>query len=327
MNYPKISGKRVLVTGGAGFIGSHLCRSLVENDNTVVCFDNFSTASRSNIEPLLNNPHFQLLEGDIRNAAACLQAADGVDVILHQAALGSVPRSVKDPVTTNDVNLNGFLNILVAAKQRSVSRIVYATSSSVYGNSKFLPKVEHTIGEPLSPYAVTKRGNELYADVFARNYGMKITGLRYFNVFGPLQDPHGEYAAAIPRFTMKLMKHESPLIHGDGTSSRDFTYVENIVQLNHLAATSEVAAGEIFNGAAGDSADLNTLIALLRENLRNYDPEIDHVKVTYGPVRQGDIQHSLASIEKARTLLGYQPTHDFRKGLKEAVKWYWENLR
>jgi UDP-N-acetylglucosamine/UDP-N-acetylgalactosamine 4-epimerase len=326
MKYPKIHGARVLVTGGAGFIGSHLCASLLAEKNEVVCLDNLSTGAAGNIGDLQGRRGFTFTEGDIRNYADCVAASKGCDVILHQAALGSVPRSIKDPATTHDVNLTGFLNVLNAARQNNVRHTVYATSSSVYGDSRHLPKAEHTIGAPLSPYAVTKRANELYAQVYASTFGMKVTGLRYFNVFGPRQNPEGEYAAAIPRFIRSLIRHESPLIHGDGTSSRDFTYVDNIVKLNHLAVMKEHAAGEIFNGAAGETADLNTLVVTLRELLSRHDAAIASVDIRYGPERQGDIRHSHASIEKARSVLGYEPSHSFRQGLEDAVEWYWNKV-
>jgi UDP-N-acetylglucosamine/UDP-N-acetylgalactosamine 4-epimerase len=253
----------------------------------------------------------------------------GVHIVLHQAALGSVPRSLKDPVTTNEVNINGFLNVLSAARDEKVKRLVYASSSSAYGDSAALPKVEDVTGKPLSPYAVTKQANELYAHVFGLNYGMEIIGLRYFNVYGPHQDPEGAYAAAIPKFTKLLMSHQSPVINGDGTNSRDFTYIDNIIQINHLAATTNnpSAPGQTFNAAVGESATMNDLTALLKEYLGKYDEAIKNVPVNYGPERPGDIPHSLASVKKANEVLGYKPQTDLRNGLEKAVKWYWENLR
>lgn len=329
MNYKKISNSRILVTGGAGFIGSNLCEDLLKHNNEVVCLDNFSTGKRENIQPFLSDPRFQLMEGDIRNPADCSAAMAGVQIVLQQAALGSVPRSLNDPVTTNEVNVNGFLNVLVAARDAKVKRVVYAASSSTYGDSEALPKVEEVIGKPLSPYAVTKLVNELYAHVFGLNYGLDCIGLRYFNVYGRRQDPNGAYAAAIPKFCMQLMQHESPVINGDGSHSRDFTYIDNVMQMNHLAAltTNPAARGQVFNTAAGERADLATLIQLLKKLLGHYDPAIAGVEVKYGPQRAGDIPHSLASIEKAKTLLGYQPSHMLGQGLEEAVQWYWDNLK
>ena len=238
MEYQKINHKKVLVTGGAGFIGSNLCESLLQNNNEVICLDNFSTGRLQNIEPFLTNKNFKLITGDICYFQDCETAMEGVDIVLQQAALGSVPRSINDPIKTNEVNVGGFLNVLVAARNANVKRVVYAASSSTYGDSESLPKIEEIIGKPLSPYAVTKYLNELYAHVFVLNYGMDIIGLRYFNVYGKNQDPNGAYAAVIPKFTMQLMELKSPLINGDGTNSRDFTYIENVVKMNHLAATT-----------------------------------------------------------------------------------------
>ena len=324
-----LTNSRILVTGGAGFIGSNLCENLLQLDNEVICLDNFSTGKRENVSPFLQDKRFTLLEGDIRDAAACAKAMEGVDVVLQQAALGSVPRSINDPVTSNDVNVSGFLNVLVAARDAKVKRFVYAASSSTYGDSEILPKTEEVIGKPLSPYAVTKYVNELYAHVFRLNYGLSVIGLRYFNVYGRRQDPNGAYAAAIPKFTQALMKHESPLINGDGSNSRDFTYIDNVIRMNHLAATTNnpAAIGEVFNTAVGERTDLNMLIGLLKKYLSEYDPAIASVPVNYGPGRQGDVAHSLASIDKAKALLGYSPSHNLEAGLKEAVSWYWENIR
>ncbi len=329
MLYQKISRTRVLVTGGAGFIGSNLCEDLLKNGNEVVCLDNFLTGRRQNIAPFLTNPAFTLVEGDIRQPNDCRKAMAGVQLVLQQAALGSVPRSLNDPVTTNDINIGGFLNVLIAARDARVKRLVYAASSSTYGDSAALPKVEEVIGKPLSPYAVTKLVNELYAHVFGLNYGMDCIGLRYFNVFGRRQDPNGSYAAAIPKFCMQLMRHESPVINGDGTHSRDFTYIDNVIQMNHLAAlsTNPLAKGQVFNTAAGDRTDLNLLTGLLKKLLSEYDPAISAVNITYGPERPGDIPHSLASIDKACAVLGYRPTHTLEQGLQEAVKWYWNHLK
>ena len=328
MSFQKISNSRVLITGGAGFIGSNLCEDLLKNGNEVICLDNFSTGKRANIEPFLTNNSFKLIEGDIREINDCHKAMSGVNLVLQQAALGSVPRSLNDPVTTNDVNVSGFLNLLVAARDAKVARFVYAASSSTYGDSESLPKVEDVIGKPLSPYAVTKLVNELYAHVFGLNYGLDCIGLRYFNVYGRRQDPNGAYAAVIPKFTMQLMAHQSPLINGNGSNSRDFTYIDNVVQMNHLAGTTHNAAakGQVFNTAVGERADLKVMTGLLKRYLGEYDPEILNVPITHGPDRLGDIPHSLASIDKAKRLLGYEPTHNLENGLQEAVKWYWENL-
>ena len=320
-----IKNKVVLVTGGAGFIGSNLCESLLSNNNIVKCLDNFATGKRENIEPFLSNPNFTLIEGDIRDLNTCKKAVDNVEIVLHQAALGSVPRSINDPITSNDVNINGFLNMLVAARDAKVKRFVYAASSSTYGDSVNLPKVEEVIGKPLSPYAITKYVNELYADVFYKTYGFESIGLRYFNVYGRRQDPNGAYAAVIPKFTQLLMNLESPTINGDGTNSRDFTYIENVIQMNHLAATTTnpEAIGSVFNTAVGERANLLEMTNLLKEYLKEFNPKIGEVEIIHGPERLGDIPHSLASIEKARRILDYKPTHDLKAGLKEAVQWYW----
>jgi UDP-N-acetylglucosamine 4-epimerase len=320
-----IKNKVVLVTGGAGFIGSNLCESLLNNNNIVKCLDNFATGKRENIEPFLSNSNFTLIEGDIRDLNICKKAVDNVDIVLHQAALGSVPRSINDPITSNDVNINGFLNMLVAARDAKVKRFVYAASSSTYGDSVNLPKVEEIIGKPLSPYAITKYVNELYADVFYKTYGFESIGLRYFNVYGRRQDPNGAYAAVIPKFTQLLMNLESPTINGDGTNSRDFTYIENVIQMNHLAATTTnpEAIGSVFNTAVGERANLLEMTTLLKEYLKEFNPEIGNVEIIHGPERLGDIPHSLASIEKAKRILGYRPSHNLEQGLKEAVDWYW----
>ncbi len=319
----------ILITGGAGFIGSNLCEHFLGKGHKVVCLDNFATGHRYNIEPFLFDPNFVLIEGDIRDLSVCRKAVQEVDYVLHQAALGSVPRSVKDPITSNDVNVSGFLNMLVAARDAGVKRFIYAASSSTYGDSESLPKVEEVIGKPLSPYAITKYVNELYAEIFSRTYGMETIGLRYFNVFGRRQDPNGAYAAVIPKFVMQLMKHESPVINGDGLFSRDFTYIDNVVQMNELAilTTNPDAVNTVFNTAYGDRTSLNQMIHLLKEYLADYDESIASVPVIYGPNRVGDIPHSLASVEKANRLLGYQPRFSFAQGLKEAVDWYWKNLK
>lgn len=319
----------ILVTGGGGFIGSNLCEVLLANGNQVKCLDNFTTGKRGNINHLLENPKFQLMEGDIRNLGDCQEACDGTDYVLHQAALGSVPRSIDDPVTSNEVNVSGFLNMLVASRDAKVKRFIYAASSSTYGDSKSMPKVEEVIGKPLSPYAITKYVNELYADVFVKTYGMETIGLRYFNVFGRKQDPNGAYAAVIPKFVMQLIRHESPVINGDGSYSRDFTYIDNVIEMNlrSMLVDGSKAMNTVYNVAYGEQTDLNELIHLLKEYLSEFDSNIASVAIKYGPSRQGDVPHSLASIEKAKTLLGYNPQYDIKKGLREAVTWYWENLK
>lgn len=319
----------ILITGGAGFIGSNLCEYFLGLGYKIVCLDNFSTGHLRNLEESLKNPDFKLIEGDIRNIADCKLAADGVDYVLHQAALGSVPRSINDPITTNDVNVSGFLNMLVAARDAKVKRFIYAASSSTYGDSEGLPKVEDVIGKPLSPYAITKYVNELYAEIFSRTYGIETIGLRYFNVFGRKQDPNGAYAAVIPKFVMQLMKHESPIINGDGNYSRDFTYIDNVIQMNELAMKCQnlEAVNTVYNTAYGDRNTLNDLVKYLKEYLSEYDPKIAEIKTVYGENRAGDIPHSLASIEKAKKMLGYAPEYSLQKGLKEAVSWYWDNLK
>jgi len=321
---------KVLVTGGAGFIGSNLCEHLLEHGYQVRCLDNFATGKWQNIIPLIERfpKTFEMLVGDIRKMDDCRKAVDGVEYVFHEAALGSVPRSINDPITTNDVNIGGFLNILVAARDTRVKRFIFAASSSTYGDSKSLPKVEDVIGKPLSPYAITKYVDELYADIFARTYGTEYIGLRYFNVFGRRQDPHGAYAAVIPLFVKKFMNHEAPNINGDGEYSRDFTYIDNVIQMNMLAmtTTNPKAVNQIYNTAFGERTTLNQLVGYLREFLGAKDDVILGIEPTYGPNRAGDIPHSLACIDKAKTLLGYAPKYSMRDGLKEAVDWYWEKL-
>lgn len=321
---------KVLVTGGAGFIGSNLCEHLLENGYTVRCLDNFATGKWQNIIPLIERfpETFEIQIGDIRNIDDCRKAVDGVDYVMHEAALGSVPRSINDPITTNDVNIGGFLNILVASRDAQVKRFIFAASSSTYGDSKSLPKVEDVIGKPLSPYAITKYVDELYADVFARTYGIEYIGLRYFNVFGRRQDPHGAYAAVIPLFVKKFMNHEAPNINGDGEYSRDFTYIDNVIQMNMLAMTTTrpEAVNQIYNTAFGERTTLNQLVSYLQEFLGAKDPLILDIEPTHGPNRAGDIPHSLACIDKAKNLMGYAPKYSMRDGLRQAVDWYWENL-
>ncbi len=324
-----LTNSRVLVTGGAGFIGSALVETLLVGDNEVVCLDNFATGKRENLAEFMGNKHFQLIEGDIRSMDDCRKAADGVQYVLHQAALGSVPRSVKDPVTSNDVNVSGFLNMITAARDAGVKSFVYASSSSVYGDHPALPKFEENTGNPLSPYAVTKKVNELYAKVFGELYGMQTLGLRYFNVFGRRQDPDGQYAAVIPRFVKALMCHEAPMIFGDGSQTRDFTYIENVIQANLKAAVADnpEAYNTAYNVACGDRVTLNELYTFLRDGLAKFDPEIGTINPVYTDPRQGDIPHSLASIEKTSRLLGYNPQYDLKQGLEHSIKWYWENLK
>ncbi|WP_343707636.1 SDR family oxidoreductase [Flavobacterium sp.] len=319
----------ILITGGAGFIGSNLTEYFLGLGYKVVCLDNFSTGHRHNLKDFLGNQDFKLIEGDIRNLADCNLAVEGADYVLHQAALGSVPRSIKDPITTNDVNVSGFLNMLTAARYAKVKRFVYAASSSTYGDSHGLPKVEDVIGKPLSPYAITKYANELYAEIFSKTYGLETIGLRYFNVFGRKQDPNGAYAAVIPKFVKQFMNHESPVINGDGNYSRDFTYIDNVIQMNELAMTSQnpEAINSVYNTAFGDRNTLNDLVKYLKEYLSEFDPKIKDVQVIYGENRAGDIPHSLASIEKAKKILGYNPKYSLQDGLKEAVGWYWNNLK
>ncbi len=323
-----LKDKTVLVTGAAGFIGSNLCEYLVSNEVKVVALDNFATGHYHNIRHLLDNQYFNFIEGDIRDLETCQKACKGVDFVLHQAALGSVPRSIEDPITTNQANIDGFLNMLVASRDQGVKRFVYAASSSTYGDSKSLPKVEDVIGNPLSPYAITKYVNELYAKNFKLTYDLDTVGLRYFNVFGRKQDPKGAYAAVIPKFVIQLMKHESPTINGDGTYSRDFTYIDNVIQMNVLAITTdnENALNQVYNTAVGDRTTIKDMAELLKEYLSAYDSKIADIEIKHGPNRKGDVPHSLASIAKAKDLLGYKPTHEFEAGLKEAVDWYWENL-
>lgn len=325
----QLENSKVLITGGAGFIGSNLCDSFLQAGNDVVCLDNFATGLRANIAHLSDNSRFTLIEGDIRDYSICEKAMDGVDIVLHQAALGSVPRSINDPLTTNAVNISGFLNILQAAKTKGIKRVVYAASSSTYGDSQALPKVEENIGMPLSPYAVTKYVNELYAHVYGNLFGLELIGFRYFNVFGRRQTPDGAYAAAIPKFVGAFMKHESPIVHGDGGQTRDFTFIDNVLQMNHLAATTTdpAAVNQVYNVACGDRTKLIDLIEIIRQALVPFDAEISDVPLKYGPARKGDVRDSLADISKAKKMLGYQPTHFLKDGIHEAIEWYWNSLK
>ncbi len=319
---------KIVVTGGAGFIGSNTCEAFVNEGHEVICLDNFATGKRENLTELMLADNFTLIEGDIRNLEDCNKACAGADVVLHLAALGSVPRSIADPITTNEVNISGFLNMIVAARDAGIKRFVYAASSSTYGDSEALPKVEHIIGKPLSPYAITKYVGELYADVFHKTYGIDCIGLRYFNVFGRRQDPNGAYAAVIPKFTSELLKKQSPIINGDGSYSRDFTYIDNVIQMNRLALTTEnkEALNEVYNVAFGANSTLVELFNEIRDNLATFNADLAGLEPVFGPNRKGDIPHSLASIDKARKLLGYDPKFSLKEGLKETVKWYWENV-
>ncbi len=320
----------ILVTGGAGFIGSNLTEALLERDHSVTVLDNFATGHIENLLPLIEKygSRLKLIVGDIRNLDDCRKAVEGCEYVFHEAALGSVPRSIKDPITTNEVNIGGFLNMLVASRDAGVRRFIFAASSSTYGDSASLPKVEDIIGRPLSPYAITKYVDELYADVFARTYGVEYIGLRYFNVFGRRQDPNGAYAAVIPLFVKKLLNHEQPVINGDGEYSRDFTYIDNVIEMNirAMSTNNPEAVNQIYNTAFGERTTLNQLTGYLREFLSREDPAIASIEPLHGPNRLGDIPHSLASIEKAQRLLGYNPQFSMRQGLEIACDWYAKNL-
>ena len=311
-----------LVTGGAGFIGSHLAEYLVNNGaKGVVVLDNFETGFQKNISHLLNKSNFSVIEGDIRDLQTCQNACKKIDFIFHQAALGSVPRSIENPINTNATNIDGFLNMLVAARDNEVKRFVYAASSSTYGDSKILPKTEDNIGKPLSPYAVTKLVNELYADVFYKTYSLETIGLRYFNVFGPKQDPNGAYAAVIPLFIDALMKGNEPNIHGDGLQSRDFTFIENVIQLNVKAAlsTNKEAVNQIYNTAVGDKTTVLDMFQILK------DLSGSTVEPNFIGMRKGDVRDSLADISKAKKLLEYEPTVKISQGLEKTFNWFKSN--
>ena len=323
--------RKILVTGGAGFIGSNLCEELVKKGDYVICLDNFSTGRIENIQGLIDNnsDRFKLIVGDIRNLDTCLNAVNGVDVVFHEADLGSIPRSIDDPITTNAVNISGFLNMLVAAKNAKIDRFIFAASSSTYGDNETIPKVEDNIGKPLSPYALTKYVDELYAHVFSITYGLKYIGIRYFNVFGRRQNPNNAYAAVIPLFIKKLLKHEQPIINGDGSNSRDFTYIDNIIHINMLAleTLSPKAFNQIYNGAGGENTSVLELEQLITKKLSAYDNCIGCIAPIFGPNRIGDIKHSKASISKAKELLGYNPVCTFEDGLKKTIYWYLTNLK
>ena len=334
---------KILITGGAGFIGSNLCEYFVEKGYQVRCLDNLATGYIENLDDFIDSPSFEFIEGDIRDFDTCREAVHDCDYVLHQAALGSVPRSIENPISTNNVNIVGFLNMLVAARDAKIKRFVYAASSSTYGDSVELPKVEERIGKPLSPYAITKYVNELYADVFSKTYGIECIGLRYFNVFGRRQDPNGAYAAVIPLWVKDFIMGESPTINGDGCFSRDFTYIDNVLQANELAMLTPTATirerarlynlelsekhaiNLVFNIAYGGNTTLNQLFHILRENLAHYDQAIADIEPIYAQPRAGDIPHSTASILKAKRILNYQPQYDALSGFKAACQWYWEN--
>jgi len=315
---------QILVSGGAGFIGSNMCDALLALHHKVICLDNFLTGKKSNLSEALNHPNFSLIEGDIRDMQTCELAVKDCDLVLHLAALGSVPRSINDPITTNDINIKGFLNMLTATKNAGIKRFVFASSSSTYGDSATLPKIEHQIGRPLSPYAVTKYVGELYADVFAKNYGIEYIGLRYFNVFGRRQDPQGAYAAVIPKFISQLLNHEAPIINGDGSLSRDFTYIDNVVEINiqALLTQNNSAINQIYNVAYGEATSLNSLFTMLRDEMELLDQGVKTIEPIYEKIRVGDIPHSLASIEKAKQLLHYAPEISVEEGIKRTVAWY-----
>lgn len=320
--------RKVLVTGAAGFIGSNLSEYLLEKGFEVIGLDNFSTGFEKNLISLKKNKSFQFIKGDIRDFKTCLNASKEVTFVLHQAALGSVPRSIKDPLTSNEVNINGFLNILEASKQNSVKRFIYAASSSTYGDSKELPKVEENIGKPLSPYAITKYVNELYAEIYSNTYGIETIGLRYFNVFGRRQDPNGTYAAVIPKFISQFLKGESPLINGDGSFSRDFTYIDNVLKINYLAMSTDNpdALNQVYNTAVGDRITIKEMAETIKKELIKYKEEVINVSILNRSNRPGDIPHSKASIEKARELLNYIPSHNFAPGIKATIEWYIKDL-
>ena len=325
MDFLKLKNKNILVTGGAGFIGSNLCEYLLKLGANVTCLDNFSTGYEKNIKNFLNNEKFRLIEGDIRNYDTCLKSTKKINYVLHQAALGSVPRSINDPLTTNDVNITGFNNIILASKENKIKRFIYAASSSTYGDLKDLPKVENKIGNPLSPYAVTKYVNEIYSSVFSKIYGINTIGLRYFNVFGKKQNLDGPYAAVIPKFIDKLINYEHPIINGDGDYSRDFTHINNVIIMNMLALTTEnkKALNQVYNTALGDRTTILELFNLIKINLTKFDSKIKGIYPIFGPTRSGDVPHSQASIEKAETLLNYKPTTRIEEGIKKTVDWFY----
>ena len=327
LNY--LRNKFILVTGGAGFIGSNLCEFLLNLKCKVRCLDNLSTGYMHNINSLMSNNNFEFLNGDIRDLEVCQKACLNIDFVLHQAALGSVPRSINDPITSNEVNVNGFLNMLVASRDNKVKRFIYAASSSTYGDSTTLPKIECNIGKPLSPYAITKYINELYAENFKHMYNLDSVGLRYFNVFGRKQDPNGAYAAVIPKFISQLIHGVSPIVNGDGSFSRDFTHIDNVLNMNYLALTTKNsnALNQVYNTAVGDSTTLVQLINLLKKYLSDFNININKIKIIHGPNRIGDIPHSLASVAKASKMLKYIPSVNIENGIQKSIHWYWNNLK
>ena len=328
LNSKKFLDKKILITGGAGFIGSNLCDYFISQGANIRCLDNLSTGNIKNINHLIGKKKFEFFEGDIRDLKTCKKACQNIEYILHQAALCSVPRSIKDPLTTNNVNISGFLNILIAARDNKIKRFVFAASSSTYGDSTILPKVEENIGKPLSPYAITKYVNELYAQNFSNLYSLDYVGLRYFNVFGKRQNPSGPYAAVIPKFIKLLIKRKPPTIYGDGSFSRDFTYIDNVILMNSLAISTKNkdALNKIYNTAFGLQTSINDLFDILKKCLSIYDKDIIKIQANYSKVRDGDVPHSLASINKAKTLLNYNPTHSLELGIKDSIDWYWNNI-
>ena len=318
--------KKILITGGAGFIGSNMCRFFLDRGYFVRSLDNFSTGHKENIKDLLDNKNFQFLEGDIRDFELCNKSCKNIDFVSHQAALGSIPRSIKDPILTHQVNVNGFLNIILASNINKVKKFIYASSSSVYGDSEKLPKIENNIGNPLSPYAITKKSNEDYARVFSSIYNLKTFGLRYFNVFGPYQDPNGAYAAVVPKFINSFINNQSPVINGDGSFTRDFTYIDNILHMNYLLIKNDFKElnHEVFNVACGSKTSILRLSKLIKSNLSLLNKNIKEINIKYKEVRKGDIPHSLASIEKANKLINYYPKTSFEEGLDKTIKWFYE---
>lgn len=329
INLEKIKNKKILVTGGAGFIGSNLCDKLLELGAYVICLDNYLTGYKENLKSALLSKNFSLIEGDIRDYNSCLEATNEVDYVLHHAALGSVPRSIDDPLTTDQINIGGFVNMLHASVENKVQRFIYAASSSTYGDSVTLPKVENEIGNPLSPYALTKYVNELYASLFNKTYGIDVIGLRYFNVYGRRQSIDGPYAAVIPKFIDNLMNLKSPIINGDGSYSRDFTHVDNVIQMNLLAisTTDNDALNQIYNTAVGERTSILELFKLIKEFLCIKDINVDKIKVRFGDSIEGDVPHSLASIKKAQKLLNYNPKIKTIDGLKKTVEWFYNNKK
>ena len=319
---------KILVTGAAGFIGSNLCESLVEKKHQVIGIDNFITGKMENLSNIINSKNFEFIEGDITDYNTCLENTKNINVVIHQAALGSVPRSIKTPLDTNQNNVNGFLNMIESSRLNNIDKFIYASSSSVYGDSESLPKIESVIGKPLSPYAVTKSINELYAGVYFKTYGLKTIGLRYFNVFGKHQDPDGQYAAVIPKFIKLFLEGNSPTINGDGSYSRDFTYIKNVVKMNLLAleTNDDRVFGGIFNTATGQRHTIKEMTEFIKSELSNYKKSISEIPISYSSNRMGDIPHSHANIDKAKSLLNYHPDFSFKQGIIDCLEWYINNL-